>query len=75
MLETTLETPLECNIKPVILKEINSERSLEGQMLTVKLQYCDHLMQRVDSFEKKNKKTLMVGRTKSKRRRGQQRMR
>ena len=58
MLETTLETPLECNIKPVILKEINSERSLEGQMLTVKLQYCDHLMQRVDSFEKKKQKNF-----------------
>ena len=35
-----------------ILKEINSEYSLEGLMLTVKLQYFGHLMQRADSLEK-----------------------
>ena len=35
-----------------ILKEISSERSLEGLMLNVKLQYIGHLMRRVDSFEK-----------------------
>ena len=35
-----------------ILKEISSERSLEGLMLKVKLQYIGHLMRRVDSFEK-----------------------
>ena len=52
-----------------ILREINSEYSLEGMML--KLQYCDHLMQRADSLEK----TLMLGRTEGRRRRGQQRMR
>ena len=52
-----------------ILREINSEYSLEGLML--KLQYCDHLMQRADSLEK----TLMLGRTEGRRRRGQQRMR
>ena len=52
-----------------ILREINSEYSLAGLML--KLQYCDHLMQRADSLEK----TLMLGRTEGRRRRGQQRMR
>ena len=52
-----------------ILKEINSEYSLEG--LILKLQYVGHLMQRVDSLEK----TLMLGKIKGRRRRGQQRMR
>ena len=51
-----------------ILKEINPEYSLEGLML--KLQYLGHLMQRADSL----KKTLMLGKTESKRR-GWQRMR
>ena len=40
-------------------------------MLKLKLQYCGHLMQRTDSLEK----TLMLGGTGSRRRRGQQRMR
>ena len=40
-----------------ILKEINSEYSLEGLMLKLKLQYFGHLMQRTDSLEK----TLMLG--------------
>ena len=40
-------------------------------MLKLKLQYCGHLMQRADSLEK----TLMLGKTEGKRRRGQQRMR
>ena len=53
-----------------ILKEISSEYSLEGLMLKLKLQYFGHLMQRTDSFEK----TLMLGRIKGRRRRGQQRM-
>ena len=52
-----------------ILKEINSEYSLEGLML--KLQYFTHLMCRANSLEK----TLMLGKTEGKRRRGQQRMR
>ena len=52
-----------------ILKEINSEYSLER--LILKLKYSGHLMQRVDSLEK----TLMVGKIKGRRRRGQQRMR
>ena len=53
-----------------ILKEINSEYSLEGLMLKLKLQYFGHLMQRTDSCEK----TLMLGKIEGRRRRGQQRM-
>ena len=44
---------------------------MEGMMLMLKLQYFGHLMQRVDSLEK----TLMLGKTEGRRRRGQQRMR
>ena len=54
-----------------ILKEISPGCSLEGLMLKLKLQYFGHLMQRTDSFEK----TLMLGKTEGRRRRGQQRMR
>ena len=54
-----------------ILKEISPEYSFEGLMLKSKLQYFGYLMQRTDSFEK----TLMLGKTEGKRRRGQQRMR
>ena len=54
-----------------ILKEISPGCSLEGQMLKLKLQYFDHLMQRVDSLEK----TLMLGGIGDRRRRGRQRMR
>ena len=54
-----------------ILKEISPECSLEGLMLKLKLQYFDHLMQRVDSLEK----TLLLGGIGGSRRRGQQRMR
>ena len=50
-----------------ILKEINPEYSLEGLMLKLKLQYFGHLMRRVDSLEK----TLMLGRIRGRRRRGQ----
>ena len=53
-----------------ILKEINTEYSLEGLMLKLKLQYFDHLMRRADSLER----TLMLGRIEGRRRRGQQRM-
>ena len=52
-----------------ILKEISPEYSLEGLML--KLQYFGHLIGRADSFEK----TLMLGRTEGRRRRGRQRVR
>ena len=54
-----------------ILKEINSEYSLEGPMLKLKLQYFDHLMQSADSLEK----TLMLGEIEDRGTRGQQRMR
>ena len=54
-----------------ILKEISPGCSLEGLILKLKLQYFDHLMRRVDSLEK----TLMLGRTGGRRRRGRQRMR
>ena len=71
MLEKTLESPLDCKkIQPVHLKEISPGISLEGMMLKLKLQYCGHLMQRVDSLEK----TLMLGRIGG-RRRGRQKMR
>ena len=54
-----------------ILKEISPGISLEGMMLKLKLQYCGHLMRRVDSLEK----TLMLGGIGGRRRRGWQRMR
>ena len=54
-----------------ILKEISPGCSLEGMMLKLKLQYLGHLMRRVDSLEK----TLMLGGTGGRRRRGRQRMR
>ena len=54
-----------------ILREINPEYSLEGLMLKLKLQYFGHLMRTVDSLGK----TLMLGKTESKRRRRMQRMR
>ena len=54
-----------------ILKEISPEYSLEGPMLKLKFQYFGYLMGRTDSLEK----TLMLGKTESRRRRGQQRMR
>ena len=53
------------------LKEINSEYSLEGLLLKLKLQYFGHLMQRAYSLEK----TLMLGKIEGRRRRGQQRVR
>ena len=54
-----------------ILKEISFEYSLEGLMLKLKLLYFGHLMPRADSLEK----TLMLGKTEGRRRRGRQRMR
>ena len=63
VLEKTLESPLDCKeIQPVHPK---------GLMLKLKLQYFGHLMWRTDSFEK----TLMLGKTEGRRRRGRQRMR
>ena len=49
-----------------ILKEISPEYSLEGLMLKLKLQYFGHLMRRIDLLEK----TLMLGKTEGRRRRG-----
>ena len=57
-------------IKPVNPKGKLTEYSLEGLMLKPKLQYFGPLMQRADSLEK----TLMLGKIKGRRRRGQQRM-
>ena len=54
-----------------ILKEISLGCSLEGLMSKLKLQYSGHLMRRTDSFER----TLMLGKTEVRRRRGRQRMR
>ena len=54
-----------------ILKEISPGCLLEGLMLRLKLQYFGHIMRRADSLEK----TLMLGKTEGRRRRGQQRMR
>ena len=54
-----------------ILKEICPEYSLEGLTLKLKLQYFGHLMLRADSLEK----TLMLGKTEGRRRRGQRKMR
>ena len=69
VLEKTLESPLDCKeIQPV---QISPGISLEGMMLKLKLQYFGHLMGRVDSLEK----TLMLGGTGGRRRRGRQRMR
>ena len=54
-----------------ILREISPEYSLEGLMLKLKLQYFGHLIGRTDSFDK----TLTLGMTEGRRRRGQQRTR
>ena len=51
-----------------ILKEMSPEYSLEGLVLKLKLQYFDHLMRRIASFEK----TLLLGKIEGRRRRGQQ---
>ena len=53
VLEKSLESPLDCKeIKPQNLKEINLEYSLEGLLLTVKVQYSGHLVQRDYSLGK-----------------------
>ena len=54
-----------------ILKEISPGCSLEGLMLKLKLQYFGHLMRRADSLEK----TLMLGKTEGRKRKGRQKMR
>ena len=71
-LKKTLGSPLDSKeIKPSILREINSEYSLEGLMVKLKLQYFGYLMRTDDSLEK----TLILGKIEGRRRRGQQRMR
>ena len=53
VLKKTLESPFDCKeIKPVILKEINPEYSLEGLMLKLKLHNFGLLMQKANSLEK-----------------------
>ena len=72
VLEKTLESPLDCEeSNQSILTEISPKYSLEGLMLTLKLQYFGHLMRRTDSLEK----TLMLGKIEGGRERGRQRMR
>ena len=67
LLEKTLGSPLDYKeIQPVHSKGDQSWVFLEGMMLKLKLQYFDHLMQRVDSLEK----TLMLGGIGGRRRRG-----
>ena len=71
VLEKTLESPLDSKeIKPVNLKEINLEYSLEGLMLKLKLQCSGHLMGRGNLLEK----TLMLGEIEGRGRKGWQRM-
>ena len=72
MVLKTLESPLVGKeIHPVNPKGNQSEYSLEGLMLKLKLQSFGHLMRRTDSLEM----TLMLGNIEGKRRRGRQRMR
>ena len=72
VLEKTLKSPLDCKeIQPVHSEGDQPWDFFEGMMLKLKLQYFGHLMQRVDSLEK----TLMLGGTGGRRRRGRPRMR
>ena len=72
VLEKTLEVPWPARkSNQSILKAISPEYSLEGLRLKLKLQHFGHLMRRTDSLEK----TLMLGKTEGRRRRGRQRMR
>ena len=67
MLETTVESPLDCKeIKPVHPKGNQSKYSLEELMLKLKLQYFGHLVGRTDSLEK----TMVLGKIEGGRRRG-----
>ena len=71
VLEKTLESPLDCKIKPVHPKGNQSWIVIRRTMLNLKLQYFGYLMWRTDSLEK----TLMLGRTEGRRRREWKRMR
>ena len=67
VLEKTLESPLDCKeIQPVNPKGDQSQYSLDGLKLKLKLQYFGHFMRRSDSLEK----TLMLGGIVGRRRRG-----
>ena len=67
VLEKATESPLNFKkIKPIILKEISPEYSLEGLMLKLKSQYFGHLWQRTDSLEK----TVVLGKIEGRRRSG-----
>ena len=68
--EKLSRSPLTSRSNQSVLKEINLEFALERQIVKLKLQYFDHLMWRAHS-----EKTLMVGKTDGRRRRGWQRMR
>ena len=69
--KTFLRVPWMARSNQSILREINPEYSLEGLILKLKLSYFGHLMGRADSFEK----TLLLGKTEGRRRRGRQRIR
>ena len=71
MLEKTLEESSGQQGDQISHKETNPEYSLEGLMLKLKLQYFGHLIRRANSLEK----TLMLGKTGGRRRRGRKRMR
>ena len=72
VLEKILESPLDCKVTKLLNSKGNSpEDSLERLMLKLKLQHFGHLMQRIDSLEK----TLMLGKSEDRRRRGQQKVR
>ena len=71
VLEKTLETWTSRRSNQSILKEISPEYSFEGLLLKLKLQYFGHMMRKTDSLEK----TLMLGKTEGRRRRGRQKMR
>ena len=58
---------MDCKIKQSILREINPAYSVEELLLKLKLQYFGHLIRRANSLQK----TLMLGKTEGKKRRGQ----
>ena len=65
VLEMIPESPLDRKEMKPILREINTEYSLEGLMLKLKLQYFDYLMGTADSLEK----SLMLGKIEGRKRR------
>ena len=64
-----VEKTLESSLDSKKIKLVNPEYSWEGLMLKLKVQYFGHLIQIADSLEK----TLMLGKTEGKRRRGDRR--